>query len=124
MLNSDIRDLNIRGNGHPKYKSDRVIEDRKIEVIVQKLENVLFTNKGEVLGDENFGCNLEYYLWSTKVPVSKMEMDIKDQINTYIPELNDEYSYELSLDVYEGTHRDILYINIKIIDDTFNFVIS
>ena len=124
MINYDIRDLNIRGEEHPKYKSDRIFEDRKIEIIIQKLENILFTNKGEVLGDDEFGCNLEYYLWSTNVPVNKMQSDIQEQIDIYIPELNEEYEYTLSLDLYEGTTRDILYINIKIIDSDFNFVIS
>lgn len=124
MINDDIRDLNIRGEEHPKYKSDRVIEDRKIEIVIQKLENILFTNKGEVLGDEDFGSNLEYYLWSTSVPVSRMQADIQEQIDKYIPELNTNYEYELSLDIYEGTYRDILYVNIKIIDNNYNFVIS
>lgn len=123
MINTDIRDLNIRWVGHPKYKSDRVIEDRKIEVLIQKLEVVLFTNKGDVLGDPNFGSNLEYYLWSTTVPVNRMERDIQEQIDTYVKELND-YEYTLSLDLFEGTYRDILYINIKIKDNEFNFVFS
>lgn len=123
MINTDIRDLNIRGEEHPKYKSNRIIEDRKIEVMIQKLENILFTNKGEVLGDPEFGSNLEYYLWSTTVPVSKMQRDIQDQIVRYIPEMSN-YEYTLSLEVYEGTYRDILYINIKIINNEFNFVIS
>lgn len=123
MIDSDIRDLNVRGTDHPKYKSDRVIEERKMEVMIQKLEVMLFTNKGDVLGDSNFGSNLEYYLWSTSVPVNRMERDIIDQINQYIPELNN-YEYSLSLDLYEGTTRDILYINIVIKDNTFNFVFS
>lgn len=124
MINSDIRDLNIRGEGHPKYKSNRIIEDRKIEVVVQKLENILFTNKGELLGDDNFGCNLEYYLWSTKVPVSKIQREIEEQIQTYIPELTSTYEYEINLNLFQGTQRDILYINIKIIDNEFTFVFS
>lgn len=122
MPQADIKDLNIRGVGHPKYSSTRVIEDRTIEFVVQKLENVLFTNKGDVLGDPNFGANLEYYLWTTNVPVSKIENEIKSQINTYIPELN-SFQYTLSVDIYEGTVRDILQINIKIKDTNVNFII-
>jgi phage baseplate assembly protein W len=122
MPQADIKDLNIRGVGHPKYSSTRVIEDRTIEFVVQKLENVLFTNKGDVLGDPDFGANLEYYLWTTNVPVSKIENEIKTQINTYIPELN-SFQYTLSVDIYEGTVRDILQINIKIKDTNINFFI-
>ncbi len=123
MPRTDIRDFNIRGIDHPKYSSTRVLEDRTMEFVVQKLENMLFTNKGDVLGDPDFGANLEYYLWSTTVPVSKIESEIKNQVDTYIPELN-TLQYTLSVDVYEGTVRDILQINIKIKDSNLNFIMK
>ena len=123
MPQSDIRDFNIRGKNHPKYNSTRVLEDRTIEFVVQKLENVLFTNKGDVLGDTDFGANLEYYLWSTNVPVGKIENEIKIQIDSYIPELN-TFQYTLSVEIYEGTTRDILQVNIKIKDTKVNFVVK
>jgi hypothetical protein len=122
MPQSDIRDFNIRGVSHPKYSSTRIIEDRTIEFVIQKLENVLFSSKGDVLGDSDFGANLEYYLWSTNVPVSKIENEIKLQISNYIPELS-LYQYTLSVDIYQGTYRDILQINIKIKDTNVNFVL-
>jgi hypothetical protein len=51
MPNADIKDFNIRYKGHPKFKDLKLIEDRTLEVIIQKLEMMLFTNKGEVLND-------------------------------------------------------------------------
>ncbi len=123
MPRADIKDLNIRGKNHPKYSSTRVLEDRTIEFVVQKLENLLFSNKGDVLGDPDFGANLEYYLWSTNVPVGKIEDEIRNQINEYIPELN-SFQYNLSVEIYEGTVRDILQINIKIKDTNVNFVLK
>ncbi len=123
MPQADIRDFNIRGKGHPKYSSTRVIEDRTIEFVVQKLENLLFTNKGDLLGDPDFGANLEYYLWTTNVPVAKIEAEIKNQITQYIPELN-QMQYTLSVEIYEGTVRDILQLNFKIKDTKVNFVVK
>ena len=123
MPTANIRDFNIRGKDHPKYNDRRVIEDRPIEFIVQKLENLLFTNQGDVLGDLNFGANLEYYLWSTNVPSNKIEKNIQDQIDEYLDELN-TYDYEFSLDLYEGTLRDILYINFRIRDINVDFVLT
>lgn len=123
MPRANIKDLNIRGDEHPKYNDRRIIEDRPIEFIVQKLENILFTNKGDVLGDPNFGANLEYYLWSTNVPVSKLKTEINYQITEYLNELN-SYDYEFELSLYEGTIRDILYINFRIKDVDVDFVIS
>ena len=72
MPTANIKDFNIKGENHPKYNSKRVIEDRPIEYIIQKLENILFTNQGDVLGNPLFGANLEYYLWSTNVPSNKI----------------------------------------------------
>lgn len=106
----DFKDFVIRGTSHPKYKVDKIIEDVAIEVIVQKLELILFTNKGEVLGQLDLGCDLEYYLWETKVSGDIIKSKIVNQINTFIPELN-IIEYELSLNIFEGTVKDILEIN-------------
>ena len=123
MPTANIKDFNIRGKEHPKYNSRRIIEDRTIEFIVQKLENILFTNKGDVLGDPDFGANLEYYLWSTKVPSSKIEKEIENQINIYLDELN-TYDYDFNVELYEGTVRDILFVNFRIRDVEVDFVLS
>jgi len=123
MPTANIKDFNIRGKEHPKYNSRRIIEDRSIEFIVQKLENILFTNKGDVLGDPDFGANLEYYLWSTKVPSSKIEKEIENQINIYLDELN-TYDYDFNVELYEGTVRDILFVNFRIRDVEVDFVLS
>jgi len=106
----DFKDLYIKYPGHPRFHSDRIVEDDIVEVIVQKLEMALFTNKGDLYGEPNLGCNLEYFLWETKVPVADLRNIITDQINYYIPELND-IGYTFNIQLYEGTYRDILYLN-------------
>lgn len=117
----DYKDIYIRYYKHPKYNSTHVIEDKILEVIIQKIEMLLFTNKGEILGDPNFGCNIEYYLWQTKVPATMIKKVINEQIIKYIPELID-MEYAINLELYEGTVRDILYINIVIKDNTYKFI--
>jgi len=113
MALRDVKDLVIRYPGHPKYEPGRIIEDDEIEVIVQKLEMILFTNKGEVLGDINIGANLEYYLWQTRITTGNLKSKVEEQISTYIPELIIlGYTFDVSL--YEGTLRDILYLNFVI----------
>ena len=123
MPTADIKDFNIRYKGHPKYNEYRVVEDRTMEFIIQKLEMILMTNKGEILDDYDFGSNLEYYLWSTKVPVGLIQNEIKQQIDKYIPELN-IIEYKIDVKLYEGTIRDILSVNINIKDIDINFVLK
>jgi hypothetical protein len=121
MALKSVKDLVIRYPGHPKYEPGRIIEDDEVEAIVQKLEMILFTNKGEVLGDTNIGVNLEYYLWQTRVTTGSLKSKVIEQINTYIPELND-LGYQFELYLYEGTVRDILYLNFIINGYNIDFV--
>lgn len=110
----DFKDFVIRSRTHQKYSS-KIIEDDLIEVIVQKLEMILFTNKQDVLGQAGFdmGANLEFYLWQTKVSNDILKDKIIQQINKYVPELN-IIGYTINLKIFEGTVQDILHINFTI----------
>ena len=121
MALKDVKDLVIRYPGHPKYELGRIVEDDDVEVIVQKLEMILFTNQGEVLGDINIGVNLEYYLWQTRVSTGTLKKKVDEQISTYIPELVD-LGYTLTVNVFEGTLRDILYLDFVIKGYNIEFV--
>jgi len=121
MSLKDVKDLVIRYPGHPRYEADRIVEDDEIEVIVQKLEMILFTNKGEVLGDINMGVNLEYYLWQTRISTGNLKNKIQEQISEYIPEL-EVMGYTFDLYLYEGTVRDILYLDFVIKGYNIEFV--
>lgn len=109
----DFKDLYIKYEGHPRFQSKQIVEDDIIEVIVQKLEMILFTNKGDLFGEQNLGCNLEYFLWETKVPVTDIKNLVEEQIDYYIPELK-ELGYSLNIEIYEGSYRDILYLDFVI----------
>jgi hypothetical protein len=120
MALNDVKDLVIRYNGHPKYVSGKIVEDDDVEVIVQKLEMLLFTTENDVIGD-SVGIGLEYYLWQTKVSVSTIKMKVTEQISMYIPELS-QLGYSLSVDLFEGTYRDIMYLNFVITGYNIEFV--
>ena len=120
----DFKDIVIRWPGHPKYKGrDYIIENDLVEVVVQKLEMLLFSTKGAVLGDEDMGCNLEYYLWQTSVPNETLKSIITEQIITYIPELY-AMGYTLDLNIFEGTIQDILVLNFVIKGYNVSFIFS
>lgn len=119
----DFKDLYIKYDGHPRFHSDRIVEDDVIEVIVQKLEMVLFANKTSLYGEPNLGSNLEYYLWQTKIPSSDIRNVIVEQINTYVPELN-ELGYDFTIELYEGSYRDILYLNFVIKGYNFEMLLK
>jgi hypothetical protein len=119
----DFKDLYIKYDGHPRFHSERIVEDDVLEVIVQKLEMVLFTMKGDLYGGQNLGTNLEYYLWETKLPVGDIKNVVVEQIDNYIPELN-EIGYDFTVNLYEGTYRDILYLNFVIKGYNFEMLLK
>jgi hypothetical protein len=120
---SDHKDLYIRNSSHPSYEENRIIEDDLTKVILQKLEMIIFSNKGDLYGDQFFGSDLEYYLWSTRVPSDEIKKKMLYQVRRYIPEL-ERIGYELNVEIYEGTLQDIMYLKWKINGYNINFIID
>jgi hypothetical protein len=106
-------DFYTRWVGHPRYNFNLIVEEDPVEVIVQKLEMVLFTEEGAVLGDAQFGSDLIYYLWQTQLSNENLRQVIIEQIEIYIPELT-QLGYDFELQLFEGEVRDILYLNFVI----------
>jgi hypothetical protein len=104
-------DFYIGYKGHPRFQSPKFIEDDVVRVIVQKYEMVIFTNKGEVLGDPNFGANLTELLHETRLSAESIEGDLRAQIADYIPEV-DSIPYFLSVEIYEDPERHQEYMEI------------
>ena len=122
--NSDHKDFYIRGKSHPRYEENKVLEESElINVIVQKLEMALFTNKGDLYGDALAGSDLEYYLWYLNVPADEVKKKVNDQIRRSIPELVD-MGYSLKVSIFEGTLRDVMYLDFKINEYNLRFVLD
>lgn len=120
---SDIRSFYIRDKYHPNYNSNLIITDTELAEIVNKIEVVLFTNKGDFIGDLNLGANLEFYLWQTRVSAEFIKNIIQEQFDEYIPELK-KYKNSINISITEGTISDILFVDIFINDITINALIS
>ena len=116
MSNFSFIDFYIGYPGHPRYRTVDIIEDDVVRVIVQKYEVILFTNKGELLGDPNFGADLVKLLHETRVSAESVEADIKAQIADYIPEI-DGLEYELTVEFLEDPER---YQEVMVINFTLN----
>lgn len=104
-------DFYIGYPGHPKFRNSEIIEDDTIRVIVQKYEMIIFTNKGDVFGDPNFGGDLYLLLHETRLSAQAIEEDIKDQIDKYIPEISN-ISYFLMVEFFDDPDRHQEYMEI------------
>lgn len=111
MANFNFTDFYLGYPGHPRFRELDLIEDDVIRVIVQKWEMILFTNKGEVFFDTEFGGDLPFYLHQTRLSSDTIENDLKQQIGSYIPEING-IDYTLTVSFFEDTERYQEYMEV------------
>ena len=119
MAKFNFKDFYIKYNGHPLYELNRIEEDDVINVIVQKYETIIFTNKGEVLGDPDFGADLLLLLNETKVSSQFVENTINEQINNYIPEIvanGISYNLQVVFTQDPNNFQDMMFIYFSIAD--------
>jgi phage baseplate assembly protein W len=117
MAEFDFRDLYIGYPGHPRFKVNRIITDDIIRVIIQKYEMILFTNKGELFGDPDFGADLEKLLHETRISAPGVRNIIIQQINKYIPELIDvNYVLKVSFEQDPERFQDVMVVEFTIAD--------
>lgn len=108
-------DFYIGYPGHPNFRDLELIEDDLVRVIIQKYEVIIFTNKGELLGDPNFGANLTELLHETRISAEAVEADIRAQISDYIPEL-DGIDFQLTVEFVEDPEnfQEVMIVNFTV----------
>ena len=97
----------------PTYQENIIDHNDIYESILSKVRMILFTKPGEVIGNPNFGVDLESYVFSLNASTQSIEKMIQEQINQYVPEAlvcNISVNVEF---VSQDTH-DIAFVNIKI----------
>ena len=125
MAEFDFRDHYIGHPGRPKYIVNKMIEDDAVRVIIQKLEMILFTNKGELLGRPDFGCDLENLLFETRIARSGVIEIIRQQIEDYIPEIRDiNYGLDVQFSEDPENFQEVMEIFFEIADYDVYFVVS
>lgn len=125
MAEFDFRDHYIGYKGHPRFVVNKIIEDDAIRVIIQKLEMVLFTNKGELLGKPDFGCDLEKILFETRIARTEVLQTIIQQINEYIPELSSiNYGLDVQFSEDPENFQEVMEIFFTLADYDIYLVVS
>jgi phage baseplate assembly protein W len=125
MAEFDFKDHYIGYLGHPKFIINKIVEDDVIRVVIQKYEMLLFTNKGELLGDSDFGCDLQKLLFETRIAKSGVKTIIIEQINKYIPEIrNINYVLDVQFSTDPENFQEVMEIFFTISDYEVYFVVS
>lgn len=110
---NSINDIYIKDPKNKGYLDNKVESTTFLDTVIGKIYVILMTNKGDVLGDPDFGADIPKYLWKTSFPASTIESNIKEQFMKYIPELMNN-DYKINVYIMKGTISDIGVVQISL----------
>lgn len=111
-------DFNIRDVEEMLYIDEFSVE-RKLDLFLQEIDIVLYTPKGSILGQRDFGFDIEELLWQTTYNAGVIENAIKEQIVKNCS-MSKYFNYKVTFGIMRGINRDIgdLTITISSLEDT------
>lgn len=110
-------ELYIKTIDDPNFNGTEVQTKDEVKQLLTQIETILFTNKGEVLGDADFGCSLNDMLYELNANEGVLRSEIESQISRYCP-LSSKYKVKTDIVFVRGEIRDEAYIDITV-DNTF-----
>lgn len=103
----------VKEIGEPNFNPDKLQQDAELSMLMTQIETMLFTRKGDVLGDLNFGASLEDYVYELRYNDFQLKRVINEQLNTYVP-LAQKYNVELEIDYAEEVDRHAVFLDITV----------
>lgn len=103
----------VKSVNDPNFKVDALQHDDEISMLLTQLETVLFTNKGEVLGDPNFGASLEEYVYELRYNDYMIKSMVEQQISSYVP-LASKYNVNVEIEFTNEVDRHIVFLDITV----------
>ena len=79
-----IKEIYIRNENDPYFEEGVIDYSNEMENIISQIKMILGTRKGDVLGDYEFGVDLEYMVFNTKTAANEVKRKIDEQILTYV----------------------------------------
>lgn len=108
-----LREIYCKTTNDPTYQAEILEHSDVYEAVLSKIRMILFTEKGEVLGEPGFGVSLEQYVFETRVSGEEIKKMILEQISTYIPEAQ-YFKVTVDINFKQGATSDICFIDIKL----------
>ena len=98
----------------PYYISGKMETSDILEITIGMIKQIMLTSPGEVLGDPNFGVNLESLLFDFDVSQAELQQAIALQLYTYCPPSRDLLDVNFKIGFYQGVARDTCVIEFAI----------
>ncbi len=92
-----IQEIYTRMPTDTKYNPNILDTHDEVERILTEIRTILGTKHGEVLGDPNFGIDLEQYVFSYGIRKQEILKNLKNQIDQYLYYDPEKYTIDLDL---------------------------
>ena len=110
-----IKEIYSRDIDSPKYNNDVIEVTDQLQQLILKVENWLFTRKGDVLGAPNMGCNLDDLIFSLVLNESVIAQRISTQIQTYCSNSSSsQFGVDVRVQFYSTAERNGCLVDIYI----------
>ena len=111
-----MREIYNRDPNDLSYNPYQIEVTDLIEICIGQIKMLLLTNRGEVLGDLQFGLNLEELVFSMGLSESTIKEHLDFSLKIYVP-LFAILGGTYELNFFVGTQRDIATLDFSIPSD-------
>ena len=108
-----LRDIYAIPNVEARYKEGVLEVNNELDEIIQQVDCLLFTRKGEILMLPDFGCDLHEYLFETSWNKSIIKYMIEMQINTYVY-LDGKYNVSVDVEFIKWEYNVAMVVDLII----------
>jgi len=112
-----LKDIYAIPQEEPRYKENILEITGELDEIIQQVDMILFTNKGDVLCMPEFGCNLGRYLFDTSFNETVIKSIIMDQIRSFIY-LNGSYNVDVDVKFVKWEYNVAMIVDLNINNKT------
>lgn len=108
-----LKDIYAIPNSEGRYKPGVLEVNNELDEIIQQVDCLLFTRRGDVLMMPDFGCDLHKYFFDTNWNKTAIKHMIESQINTYIY-LDGKYRVEVDVEFIQWEFNVAMTVDLKI----------
>jgi hypothetical protein len=107
-----IRDMYSRDATQANYSATTLEVSDTLSQLILKIENVLFSDKGDVLGAPGMGCNLNDLIFSIVLNESTIQNTINAQIAAYCLPIVNGFTVNTKVQFYSTSERNGALVDI------------
>jgi hypothetical protein len=108
-----LKEIYCRNANDPGFLPAILETNSALEAILTKIRMIIFTRKGEILGEPSLGLNLEDLLFEFNFNANQIKNDFYGQLAAFVPDTKN-FPVTIEVNFSQGTVRDLAYIDIYI----------